>query len=279
MYFNDINEKIIHADSCDTAMVLNCVLAGVTYPNPEYRIPRFPSKDYVFEYIISGKGYIEMYGEKIEVSAGMFYCFRRGTDLLYYSDPDDPYEKIWMNFVGEMPERLFDFFGLDKLFITRRNVLNLFLEIHDALEHISAHDSSDVYADILGLLFRILTSATKDRYFPSTAEMNALDERIRAYIDANIYTDLSLDRISEEFGITKMHIIRVFKNKFSITPMQYLIERKIGIAKSLLTGTVMPIKEIAALLRYSNTQHFSSSFKTAVGCTPNKYRQSKHNEK
>ena len=70
-----------------------------------------------------------------------------------------------------------------------------------------------------------------------------------------------------------MHIIRVFKKKFNITPMQYLIDKKIGIAQSLLTGTVMPIKEIAALLRYSNTQHFSSSFKNAVGCTPNKYRQ------
>jgi AraC-like DNA-binding protein len=97
-----------------------------------------------------------------------------------------------------------------------------------------------------------------------------------AYIDSNIYSDISLDLMAEHFGITKMHIIRVFKRKFGITPMQYLIDKKISVAKSLLCGTVMPIKEIASLLRYSNTQHFSSSFKTATGITPNKYRQAKH---
>ena len=275
MYFNDHNEKIIHAGGNDDAVILNCILAGITYPNPEYSITRSPSDIYVFEYVISGKGYILSEGERYEVSAGTFYCFKRGADLQYFADADDPYEKIWLNVVGEMPEKLFQFFMLDKIFITSCNVLDLFLEMHDALEHLPQRDSSEVYAEILTLLFRVLTAATRDRFFPSTAEKNALDERIRAYMDANIYTDLSLDRVSEEFGITKMHIIRVFKNKFGITPVQYLISRKISIAKSLLTGTVMPIKEIAALLKYSNTQHFSSSFKSAVGCTPNKYRQSK----
>jgi len=276
MYFNDINEKIIYVDISENTPMMGCVLAGITYPNPEYRINRFPSKEYVFEYVISGKGYIESDGQKYEVSRGDFYAFRRGTELLYYADPDEPYEKIWMNFVGEMPERLFTFFSLDSIFIKNCNVLDIFLEIHDALERITAKNKSDTFRDVLNLLFRALTEATKDRFFPSSADKSSLDERIRAFIDANVYTDISLDRISEEFGITKMHIIRVFKNKFGITPMQYLIDRKIGIAKSLLTGTVMPIKEIAALLRYSNTQHFSGSFKSAVGCTPNKYRQSKH---
>ncbi len=80
--------------------------------------------------------------------------------------------------------------------------------------------------------------------------------------------------MSAAFGVSKMHVIRVFRKKFGITPMQYVIERRIGAAKSLLTGTVMPIKEIAALLRYSGTQHFSTSFKSAVGCTPGQYRKS-----
>lgn len=276
MYFNDINEKIIFADGNENSLVLGCVLAGTTYPNPDYRIIRFPSKEYVFEYVISGKGYIEYDGERHEVSGGTFYCFKRGTDLLYYSDPDEPYEKIWMNFVGEMPEKLFDLFSLGNLFVTQCNVLDIFFEIHNALEHITHNNESEIYAEILNMLFRVLTTATQPRFFPDSADKNSLDERIRSFIDANIYQDLSLDRISEEFGITKMHIIRVFRNKFGITPIQYLIDRKIGIAKSLLSGTVMPIKEIAALLRYSNTQHFSGSFKSATGSTPNKYRQSKH---
>lgn len=276
LFFNDINEKIIHADTSNLDTSIICSLAGVTYPNPEYHIVRAPSDAYVFEYVISGKGYIEAKGSTTEVSAGTFYCYRRGADLNYYADANEPYEKIWMNFSGEMVARLFDFFFIDNVYTSKCTVYELFLEIHDALEHMEGRDSADVYSDILGLLFRILTVATKPRFFPSAIEMNSLDERIRTYIDSNVYNDLSLDKLSEEFGITKVHVIRVFKAKFGITPMQYLIDKKMGIAKSLLTGTVMPIKEIAILLRYSNTQHFSSSFKNVVGCTPYKFRQAKN---
>ena len=41
----------------------------------------------------------------------------------------------------------------------------------------------------------------------------------------------------------------------------------------------LPIKEISALLHYSNTQHFSSSFRNSVGVTPNRYRQASKKQK
>ncbi len=276
MYFTDTNEKMIFAHSGTTNTMLDCLLAGVTYPNPEYRIARQPSTEYVFEYVISGAGHIECDGEVIDVHAGMFYYIKKGADVVYYADEDDPYEKIWINLDGLLVERLTNLFMMGEVYVEEVNVLRLFLEIHDHLEHMTTANSSEVYKKISCLLYEILAEVRTDAFFPDTQDKNALDERIRAYIDSNLYTDLSLDVMAEHFGITKMHIIRVFKRKFGVTPMQYLIDKKISVAKSLLCSTVMPIKEIAALLRYSNTQHFSSSFKAATGITPNKYRQSKH---
>ncbi len=276
MYFTDTNEKMIFTHSGSPNTMLDCLLAGVTYPNPEYRIVRHPSTEYVFEYVISGTGHIEYGEEVIDVCAGMFYYIRKGADVIYYADEEEPYEKIWVNLDGLLVERLTDLFMMGEVYTEEVNVLRLFLEIHDHLEHLTATNGADVCKKISCLLYELLTEVRKDAFFPDTEDKNALDERIRAYIDSNIYTDLSLDVMAEHFGITKMHIIRVFKRKFGITPMQYLIDKKISVAKSLLCSTVMPIKEIAALLRYSNTQHFSSSFKAATGITPNKYRQSKH---
>ena len=40
---------------------------------------------------------------------------------------------------------------------------------------------------------------------------NTLDEKILSWLDANIYSDFSLDTVAAEFGVTKMHVIRVFK--------------------------------------------------------------------
>ena len=273
MHLNDRNERIVYAGSRDVSDVFSCLLAGVTNPNPEYRMTRYPASEYVFEYVIDGHGWIEQRGEKIAVGPGMFYMIKKGAEVTYYADLDDPYEKIWLNADGEMLGRMCDVFRTDDVLVAEASVLDLFLEIHDRLSRVTDNIAEES-AEILCLLFRILTAATKNTFFPPLVRHNSLPERIHAYLDANVYADISLDTVSEEFGVTKMHIIRVFKKRYGITPGQYLIEKKIGIAKSLLTGTLMPIKEISALLHYSNTQHCSSSFRNSVGVTPNKYRQS-----
>lgn len=272
MYYNDQNEKIIYIDNRNHEP-LSCTLAGITYPNPDYKIPRYPAIEYQFEYVISGKGYIETSENTIEITSGMMYAIKKGANLIYYADPKTPFEKIWINMNGKTIEKLFEFFSLGDVFTARVNVLNIFLEIHNKLENIDKTLSSDTYVDIVSLLFRMLSIANKDSIFPSDNDSGSRCEKIRAFIDANVYSEISLDIISENLKISKMHIIRLFKQKYGITPIQYLMERKIEIAKSLLRGTVMPIKEIALLLNYSNTQHFSSSFRISVGCTPNSYRK------
>ena len=246
MYFNTYNEKIIYVGKNDPYSLFSCMLAGVTYKNPNYRIVRNNCDVYVFEYVVSGKGSIEVGGRVYDVHEGMFYCLEKGVDEVHYASQDEPYEKM-----------------------------NIFIEIHDKLEHIDDTNESETYAEIMSLLFNMLVAATRERFFPSTSNNTSVDEKIRAYIDKNIYNDITLDDIASEFGITKMHVIRLFKQRYNITPIQYILDKKISISKSLLTGTLMPIKEIASLLNYSNTQHFSGAFKKAVGCTPNKYRQAK----
>lgn len=273
MHSGDTGEKIVYVDNLNKSGSLFCALAGITSPSPEYKITRYPAKEYILEYVISGQGYIETAYETIQITGGTLCVIKKDSNVSCYSDPLDPYEKIWLNLDGEMLSKAVEMFIPSDVYTVQANVYDLFLEMHSKLSAINDNNESDMYAEIMATVFRLFTLATKDTYFPQSKDRNSLDEKIRAYIDANVYTDVSLDDISDKFGITKMHIIRVFKKKFGTTPVQYLIDRRVSIAQSLLTSTIMPIKEIASLLRYSNTQHFSSSFKSAVGCTPGKYRQ------
>ncbi len=275
MYFNTYNEKIIYVGKNDPHSEFSCMLAGITYKNPNYRIYRSNCEVYVFEYVVSGHGAIEVGGTVYDVHEGMFYCLEKGVDELHYASSDDPYEKMWINLDGELVRKLFSFFNINTVFTADVNVMSLFIEIHDKLEHIDDTNESDIYAEILTLIFDMLVIATKARFFPSDFKNITVEEKIRTFIDKNIYNDISLDDIASQFGITKMHVIRLFKQRYGITPIQYVLDKKISISKSLLRGTFMPIKEIASLLNYSNTQHFSGAFKKAVGCTPNKYRQTK----
>lgn len=277
MYYNDANEKIVYVNSGNYNGILDCMLAGTTSPNADYKVFRACSDIYVFEYVTKGKGYIEANNEKYTVSEGDFYFIKKGSRVFYYPDPQDPYEKIWINLDGCMIEDLARTFRLDDVVISNINVRRFFIEIHDLLSQLKAENTGVTMQRISCLLFEMLAELKRDTFFAPMKPKISTAEAIKTYIDNNIYNNISLDVMTDQFGITKMHIIRVFKKEYGTTPMQYLIEKKISIAKSLLSGTVMPIKEISALLQYSNTQHFSNTFKNSTGVSPNKYRHAKRN--
>ena len=265
---NDSKEKIIHVYNGQDNSALYCTLAGITPPMKDYSITRTPSKEYIFEFVTKGKGYIDHNGQTIPVEAGSFVYITKGADTVCYSDPSDPYEKIWFCVDGSILKKSLSLLYSSDVYVAHTDMARFFFQVHSKLKNMT----DDSYPEIFGLILYMSAMATKEIYFP-VPKGNSLAEKIKNYMDANVYSDLSLDVIGDEFGITRTHVIRVFKKEFNLTPIQYLIEKRIDIAKTLLTNTVMSLIEISDLLRYANPQHFSSTFRSIVGTTPGKYRK------
>ena len=270
---NESAERNIVFSGEITDGAISCTAAGITMPVPCRRREYYPADEYVFEYVAEGHGTVDTADGEFELTRGMLLTIKKGANLSVVSSSDDPLESVFVNTAGRGVAKLFDYFEMGEVFFTEACVLDIFLEIHDKLDRMDKAHESDTYVDVLALLFKILSVAHRSVMFPSDEGEKSLAERVRGYIDANVYADVSLDVIAEELGISKIHVIRVFKGKYGIPPMQYMMTRKLEIAKSLLRSTVMPISEIAELLKFSNAQHFSGKFKSAVGCTPNKYRK------
>ena len=236
-----MNEKIVYAGSASPGCAVNCILAGVTYPNPDYKVFRTESDVYLFEYITKGKGYIEINNTKHPASEGDFCFTGKGQKACYSADPMEPYEKMWLCLDGTMVDDLVKMFKLSDFSVFSVNVHRYFLEIQDLLVQLKNENSGSIHRRIACLLFEMFTELKCSEFFVPEKQKISTAESIRNYIDSNIYSSISLDMMTERFGITKMHIIRVFKKEYGTTPMQYLIDRKINIAKSLLAGTIMPI--------------------------------------
>lgn len=141
MYINDMGEKIVYDNwgFSPSSEFFDLAQFGITNPNPRYYISYYPIIGtrrcyYVFEYVISGAGYIEMNGEKIRVEAGDFYFYHKNAKLTYYSDPDDPYKKVWVNVRGTLVDSLVDSFGLGMFIHKKMNCEDIFRELHSLLE-------------------------------------------------------------------------------------------------------------------------------------------------
>ena len=127
----------------------------------------------------------------------------------------------------------------------------------------------------LGILF-----LTKKLFFereknlsPQKIKRTKLLQAITNYINKHYRENLTLKKISEEIYISENYISHLFKRETGITPMQYLMQRRLGEAQSLLTESNRQIAEIADSLGFNSDAYFSKMFKKYVKVTPKEYRQ------
>lgn len=102
---------------------------------------------------------------------------------------------------------------------------------------------------------------------------NILVDDIKDYIDKNIKENLSLDHIAKEFLITSFHLIRVFKKELFLTPHQYILNKKVNLAKELLSQDIS-ISEVALTIGFNDQSHLYKYFKQTFSISPKEYQKS-----
>ncbi len=99
--------------------------------------------------------------------------------------------------------------------------------------------------------------------------------RIKEYIDTHVEEKTELSDLSKIFFMSKTQIHRLFKDEYGVSPIRYLIDRKIDISKKLLESESLKISEIAEKLSFSDARHFSKTFFRREGILPSEYRKRK----
>lgn len=93
------------------------------------------------------------------------------------------------------------------------------------------------------------------------------------YIHHNYTNRITLDELSEQFELSKQYIIRLFKERYHQTPIQYIQQYRLYMAKKLMHDSDLTISEIAYQVGFSNPFYFSRLFKRYEGVTPSELRK------
>jgi AraC-like DNA-binding protein len=97
-------------------------------------------------------------------------------------------------------------------------------------------------------------------------------QRARDLIEDSGGATPRLDELAAASGLSRFHMLRLFKAAFSSTPSKYAEVCKIRRAMQLLKHTRRPIGEIAAAVGYESQSAFTRSFSRHAGMTPRTYR-------
>lgn len=127
------------------------------------------------------------------------------------------------------------------------------------------------------LVYTFLCYLQMENQFSENLQKNDVYQlsRVIDFIRDNIYEEISLEQLSEVAALSKFHFSRIFKHEMGITPIEYVTQTKINLAKTILTTTNRTIADIAQDLCFASESSFINAFKARTGVTPNKYRISK----
>ena len=79
--------------------------------------------------------------------------------------------------------------------------------------------------------------------------------------------------VAERLGISDRHLRRIFEAQWGISPLQYLQTRRLLTAKQLLTDTLLPMTQVAALSGFSSLRRFNDAFQRQYRLQPRALRR------
>lgn len=97
--------------------------------------------------------------------------------------------------------------------------------------------------------------------------------RARAYMEQNFAEPLRLDDVADYVELNPSYFSALFKKETGKTFSDYLVERRLRAAQSLLQSTGKSISEIAETVGYNDVKYFSKLFKKHMGIKPSEYRR------
>ena len=243
-------------------------LAGITYEDTEYRIERKNSPEIVVEYVMSGKGHIEREGKKLTVSAGDMYILPLGDNHIYYSDPINPWRKIWFNAAGPLFDELCNIYNINGKYVFHSldgyDLMKKMLDVCDQ-KNLSANKINSQAALVLMEIIMLMSDHENE-------SINEDAEKVRTYLDMHVSNKISLEELANLIFKSESQTMRIFKKAFGVTPYDYLIKTKITLAQRLLRGSSLSIKDIAYRVGFNDEHYFSTIFKQKTGVSPTSYR-------
>lgn len=115
-----------------------------------------------------------------------------------------------------------------------------------------------------------LTSATN----PQPGAGNRQCAAVKRYIEMHFKEALTLEHLAEEAHMNKFYLSHTFKKEYGVSPINYMISRRIEESKYLLAETDLSLSQIAQLLGFSSLSYFSQVFRRTQSVSPKEFRQS-----
>lgn len=232
-------------------------------------------------YVLKGKVTVSIDSNNYPAPQGSIIAVDRGSIHAVTADPKEPattyafgiydyqihgLEKTQIMFPGTCPV---------VTSVKYQDILNLII---DGIDRITTSRSGAADFLICNTLASVLTIIYYENLKNTAHEHDKLPKHlliqsILKYLDNNYTQKITLQDLAARFRISVSYISHTFLKEYGISPINYIIERRITHAKWALTNTGLSLSEISFQVGYDNVDHFTKLFSSHVGFKPSEYRK------
>ena len=232
-------------------------------------------KDFTtLEIITGGRGELILQQKKHKLGAGSFFNYGAGTYHRISSSTSHPMVKYFL-VLAHKP----DFESIRQIslkpFFSKISNLGEIIELFELLLS-NANSGSNHSQTVCNHLANALILKISDLMKSSEQkQVRAWDtyNRILQHLRNNYFRLKTIDELASEVNIDAAYLSRVFRRFHNESPYRFLIRLKMGHAASLLLSTRRLVKDIAFELGFENQFHFSRTFKSVYGVSPENFLQ------
>lgn len=248
------------------------------FPHAKYHYRDRPDgcDAHILIYCAEGSGWVEKEGRLSPLEKRQLAIIPAGMPHRYGADADTPWSIYWFHLRGEQVLAYLRLYGLENgpvpvpLGLEAR-ILESFELCYSLLVEkpysmpVQVHVSQTM-GQLLGTIGLGAGGSARDR-----KRENDLGQAIR-YMNDHVHTSLTLQELARHTGLSRQHLIYMFKQETGFPPIDYYLRLKMQRAGQLLSLSGLSIKEIAASIGVSDPYYFSRMFKKLMGVSPTEYR-------
>ena len=134
------------------------------------------------------------------------------------------------------------------------------------------------YAETLGLLLlwelRHAVNTTRSQLEPIRGGLTGHQlRRVKEFVDVHISRGIGISELASLAGLSQFHFIRAFKHSVGLSPYQYVLSARIGVAKEMLSRRNLSIADVALAVGFSDASQLNRVFRKLMGVTPTVFRR------
>ena len=217
-------------------------------------------------FLIRIKGSLDVVSENKTYTVKQSECIflPKGSSYHYQTESDVNNLYVSINFFGSVENPQIKVYSLEN-----------FSEIDFIRHHFSKKwhlgEIEDKY-ECISVFYKLLSHITKIEKAKSPNHNYKIIEPAIKYLNNNIFNvNFKIETLHTICGISDTYFRRIFKDKFSLTPQNYVLTERLNYAKLLLESAEFnTVAEVANLSGFLDPLYFSKAYKKRFGVSPSK---------